>query len=379
VTTYSLRSFGAMVTDEVRMDAYARALEAAVRPGSIVVDIGAGTGVHTLIACRLGAAHVYAIDPNPAVELAVESARINGFADRVTIFRGLSTAFELPERADVIVSDLRGILPLWEHHIETIVDARTRLLKPGGALIPQRDEIHAAVITAPEDYEEAAGPWTRRFDVDLSAGRRWTLNSFSKSRFQPAQMLAQPAHIASLDYTTVTDPKLDARVTWTVERAATAHGVGAWFSTELFDGIGFSNAPGQPDAIYGRAFFPWQNPVDVQVGDQVTLAFSAWLVDDNYVWHWKTEVCSRGSVVASFDQSTFWSWPIDRDYLRRGSSAYVPPPTADVEADAFVLARVDGARSLGDLSDELQERFPERFPTRKSALDHVSRLARRYG
>jgi type I protein arginine methyltransferase len=379
VTTYSLRSFGAMVTDDVRMCAYVRALEAAIKPGSIVVDIGAGTGVHSLIACRLGARKVYAVEPNPAVEIAAESARANGFEDRIVIVRGMSTDLQLEERANVIVSDLRGILPYWENHIPTIVDARERLLASGGALIPQRDDVHAAVVSVPEDYAEAAGPWTERFGVDLSAGRRWTLNSFFKSRFKPEQLLTESARVATLDYSEVTDPTLRSELRWTVRTSGTAHGIGAWFSTILFGSAGFSNAPGEPDALYGRTFFPWPEPVSVTAGDTVACALSAWLVDDNYLWRWRSHVRDKtGATVAEFDQSTFWSWPVDREHLARGSSAFVPAPTAEMEADAFVLANVDGARSLGEISRELHRRFPERFADPTQALNHVARLSRRY-
>ncbi|MBW3656542.1 MAG: hypothetical protein KY444_10570 [Gemmatimonadetes bacterium] len=39
---YSLLGYGDMMADRVRMDAYAAALEQAVRPGSVVLDIGTG-------------------------------------------------------------------------------------------------------------------------------------------------------------------------------------------------------------------------------------------------------------------------------------------------------------------------------------------------
>ena len=64
--------------------------------------------------------------------MAREIAAANGFADRIDFFQELSTEVELPERADVIVSDLRGVLPAYQHHIGAIADARERLLAPGG-------------------------------------------------------------------------------------------------------------------------------------------------------------------------------------------------------------------------------------------------------
>src|SRR5688500_17948717 len=103
-----------MLADRVRMDAYEAALARVVRPGSVVLDIGTGTGMMALIACRLGARRVYAVDPGDSVHLARAVARSAGFADRIELIQDVSTRVELPERADVVVSDLRGVLPLFE-------------------------------------------------------------------------------------------------------------------------------------------------------------------------------------------------------------------------------------------------------------------------
>jgi predicted RNA methylase len=47
---YSLRDHGKMISDLGRFGAYVQAIAAAVRPGDVVVEIGAGTGVFSLLA-----------------------------------------------------------------------------------------------------------------------------------------------------------------------------------------------------------------------------------------------------------------------------------------------------------------------------------------
>lgn len=58
----------------------------AIRPGSVVLDVGANIGIYTLIAAKRGA-RVYAIegDPKNAARLRHHIA-LNGFSDRVTVF-----------------------------------------------------------------------------------------------------------------------------------------------------------------------------------------------------------------------------------------------------------------------------------------------------
>lgn len=382
MTVYSIASFGMMIADGVRMRAYAAALQSAVRPGSTVMDIGAGTGVLTLLACRYGAARVYAIDPNPAVSLVREAARLNGVEDRVVVVADVSTSFTPDRPIDVVVSDLRGVLPFWEGHIESIADARDRLLAPGGVLIPEADVVQLCVISAPEKYAELVRPWENvEYKVDLSAARVWALNSWLKYRFEPGQLLTPAVPGAVIDYREVTtaDSRFAADVEIPVTRSGVAHGVGAWFDARLSGEIGFSNAPGEPDALYGRAFFPWEQPVELSEGWTVHVHLGAWPVNGRYVWRWSSRVTDhRGDIVAESDQSTFRSTPPDAAQFARGAATYVPQRGREIEMDAFVLAQVSGSADLKEISGRLYREFPEEFAGEHAALDYVAACCRRY-
>ena len=108
---YSAHSHGWMIAHRVRVGSYRRALEQAVKPGAVVVDIGTGTGLLAIFSCKLGARKVFAIESGEIIELARQIAKDNGYADRIEFIRDLSTRVELPERADVIVADLHGATP----------------------------------------------------------------------------------------------------------------------------------------------------------------------------------------------------------------------------------------------------------------------------
>ena len=59
---YTVRDYGSMISSSARTGPFVEALRRAVRPDSVVVDIGSGTGIFALLACRFGAARVYAIE-----------------------------------------------------------------------------------------------------------------------------------------------------------------------------------------------------------------------------------------------------------------------------------------------------------------------------
>src|SRR3954454_3981380 len=136
---YSVLDYGRMAGDRVRMGAYSRAIARVVKPGHVVLDIGAGTGIFSLLAARAGARRVHAVDLNPAVTLVEQIAAENGVSDRITVHHKSSYDLALDEKADVVIADLRGNSPLFGDNTAALRDACTRLLKPGGVLLPARD------------------------------------------------------------------------------------------------------------------------------------------------------------------------------------------------------------------------------------------------
>ncbi|MBM2812538.1 MAG: Methyltransferase type 12, partial [Chloroflexi bacterium] len=284
MSQYSLSAYGQMIADRQRTDAYLAALRQSIRPGCTVLEIGAGIGFFAFMALRLGAGTVYAIEQDRSIEVARQIARANN-VEGIHFIEDVSTRVDLPCRADVVFSDLRGVLPLCQQHIPSIADARRRLLASGGTLVPQCDTIWASPVEATELYARTADPWGESLcELDMSAARSLLLNGWRKARVDPAQLLAEPSQWAQIDYTTVEEPDVRGLLQWTVARAGAAHGICAWFDTILVPGIGFSNAPSQPEAIYGSAFFPFSEPLAVDAGDVISVDLRADLVGDDYVW-----------------------------------------------------------------------------------------------
>ncbi|HYR07256.1 MAG TPA: 50S ribosomal protein L11 methyltransferase [Longimicrobium sp.] len=377
--TYSIRGHGAMLADRVRMDAYEAALARVVRPGSVVLDIGTGTGMMALIACRLGARKVYAVDPGDSVHLARAVARSAGFADRIEFIQDVSTRVELPERADVAVSDLRGVLPLFEQHVASIADARDRLLAPEGVLVPRRDTMYAAPVEAEEEHRRVTEPWDAHArGFDLAVPRRAALNTWTKTRILPDQLLAEARVWAELDYRTLRDPEVRATLAWTVDRAGAMHGIAAWFVTELAEGIGYTTGPEGPETIYGTAFFPLLHPVPVDAGDAVQVELQARLIGEEYVWVWNTRVEGNGGAKADFRQSTFLSQPARPADLRKRAHDFRPVLGEQGRMDAMLLGMMDGGATLETIAHELRRRFPERFRGWEEALSRAARLSQAY-
>jgi Arginine methyltransferase oligomerization subdomain/Ribosomal protein L11 methyltransferase (PrmA) len=372
---YSLSGYGHMIADRVRVQAYERALRKTVRPGSVVLEIGTGPGFFALLACQLGARRVYAVESNPAIQVAREIAAANSCADRIEFIEDVSTRVTLPIQADVIVSDLRGILPLFQDHLPSIVDARRRFLAPNGTLIPKRDAIWVSVVEASKEYAKIVGCWEED-GLDLAPARRLAVNDFQKVKVAPEQLLAPPQPWATLEYGTLESPDCRGTVNFSIQRAATAHGLVAWFDTCLTDGVGFSTAPGKPETVYGSMFLPWPEPVSLSEGQNIDLHLEAALVDGNYVWRWTTQIePGPGGAGLRFQQSQLAGAVISPDRLRRSASDYVPRLTEPGRVHLRSLELMDGANSLEAIARRLAAEFPRRFGRWQQALSYVSKLS----
>ena len=379
---YSVGAYGEMIGDSIRMRAYTQALRDAVKPGSVVLDIGTGTGIFAMLATQFGARRVYAIEPSDAIQVAREIAAASGCADRVEFIQDFSTKVTLPERVDVIISDLRGVLPLHERHIPSIVDARERFLAPEGRLIPLRDSLRAAVVESPALYDRFAKPWgDNTHGLDMEPARRIVTNRWGRVSAKREEILLPPQTWATLDYTRITDADVSGEASWIAGKSGTAHGLFVWFDAVMGEGAQFTNAPGEPEMIYGNAFFPFSKPVALDVGDNVNVTISADLVGGDYVWRWNTVVGAPGNperIKAAFRQSTFYGTPLSPAELRRTGAADVPTLGEDGEVDRFILLLMDGVNSLETIAKQLVEQFPGRFATWRIALNRVSMLSKTY-
>ncbi len=385
--TYSLSDYGRMIADKERMEPYVFALKAAIKPDSVVLDIGAGMGIHALLACKFGARRVYAIEPNEATYLGRELAEVNGFADRIDFIQDLSTRVTLPERADVIVSDLRGVLPLFGSHIPSIIDARQRHLAPGGTLIPKRDTLWVALVTARNVYADIVKPWDHPYGLSVEPAKQIALNSWSDAdtdSIRSANLLTTPQPWATLDYSMITDPDVG-RTDMLLKAAGdgTAHGWLIWFNAELAEGIGISCGPEQAKIaeVYGRGFFPLLEPVSIVEGDTITLTIQANLIDKEYEWRWHTRILSQddsGLVKADFKQATDFDSVLSPIRIAERVSNDRPTLVEEGQIDRFILGSMDGNTTNREIAALTRKRFSKRFKDDRDALVYVYDLFRQY-
>jgi type I protein arginine methyltransferase len=261
-----------MMSDPVRMKAWSGAIARVVQPGDVVVDLGAGLGLLTLMALRAGASRVYAIEKADSIELAKAVIEANGFSDRVVFLHANSKEVELPEKADVLVSETLGSFGVDENTLAFTADARDRFLKPGGRMVPEAIRPWLAPVESPEDHARVAF-WRDVDGFDYSPALREVQGRMRLVTFAAEQLLAAPQCLADIDLHQVDADVLTRRFLFSLERAGTIHGLAGWFEVDLCAGITVSTATDAPTTHWQQAYFPFAEGVDVTASDflEVTL------------------------------------------------------------------------------------------------------------
>jgi precorrin-6B methylase 2 len=299
-----------LLADETAQNLFRRAIQEVVRPGDVVVDLGTGSGIHALFACQAGAKRVHAIDADNVIELARLVARENGFEDRIRFHFGLSQSIELPERADVVITNT-GFLGT----LTMAPDARKRFLKRGGRLMPSRIRLTLVPVTQDRFYREQIQNWTReKFGLRFSAFRDFAAHHPFVSHFEERDQIAEPVDLDPIVIGTDVSWLNRWQMEFEIERDATWHGISGWYAFQLSPSIWMSTKP--PLALSPRLwfhpFFPLEKPLKVKRGDKVRveLGLALGAAADAPLWQWT--VTHEGVTTA---QSSFDAVPLSRELL----------------------------------------------------------------
>uniref|UniRef100_A0A672JQ35 Protein arginine N-methyltransferase n=1 Tax=Salarias fasciatus TaxID=181472 RepID=A0A672JQ35_SALFA len=167
-----------MLHDHDRNIKYYEGIRAAVRRVKargervVVLDIGTGTGLLSMMAVTAGADRCYAVEVfKPMAEAAQTIVKKNGFSDKIKIINKHSTDVtvgedgDMQEKANVLITELfdteligEGALPSYEH-------AHLHLVQAGCEAVPHRATVYAQLVES-----ELLWSWTQLQPLQVGEG-----------------------------------------------------------------------------------------------------------------------------------------------------------------------------------------------------------------
>jgi hypothetical protein len=236
----------AMLNDRVRTECFINAIKETVKEGDVVIDIGTGTGILAIAAARAGAKKVYAIEAGAMADIAQGVIESSGLSQKITLVRGWSTHIELPEKADVLISEIIGNEPFTEKVLQTFMDARKRLLTDAPRILPGAMKVFGLPVQIDESMlrnrilrEEDLRNWKDWYGLDLSvlkdteAERPRPFLTISKDKGKEL-ISGKPLLLAEINFSTFEDIVIETETEYVNEQQL--NGMLVYF--ELFLGSG---------------------------------------------------------------------------------------------------------------------------------------------
>ncbi len=269
-----------MMNEQNRNQAYFDALKAVIKPDSKVFEIGTGSGLLAMMAAKLGAKQVTTCESVPLIaETARQIIKDNQFEKTISVITKKSTALEvgvdLTEKADILVSEIFSSELLGEHVLPSLEDAKRRLLKPQGKVIPAAGSIMVALFTGDDIkrnllVEDAFGFNLQGFNKIVSQKRMIARNDLD------IELLSDGLAAFSFDFEGESHfPDQTKKVEIKVKTAGICYGLVQWMQLDMNGDqkVLFENHPSQTSKVsnWQQCAYLFDTPIEVKVGQIVTI------------------------------------------------------------------------------------------------------------
>lgn len=266
-----------MLKDMVRIESFKQALYKTINKDSIVLDVGAGTGILSLLALSAGAKRVYAVEKADIIEILNQIIKENELTSKIITIKGDMHDVFLPEKVDVIVSEFIGSLGINEYFLPAVIYARDKYLKPGGKIVP---ELVSSYIVPIVDYtlEEEINYWDNyNLPFKMSTINDAILNEpiFYRNDLTIDNYIDVPkslwdVNIITAPYNVITNEFI-ADLKFKASKCNYISGFLGWFNATLTEKITLTNSPDSNKTHWGQTVFPIGRKIKLNENEMINL------------------------------------------------------------------------------------------------------------
>jgi predicted RNA methylase len=266
-----------MLNDVRRNDVFERAIRIAIEKNgrdALVLDIGTGSGLLSMMAARAGARRIVTCERVPVIaETAERIIATNGYERQISVINKGSdqivVARDMEARADILISEILSSDLLAEGVLATFEDAHARLLQPGATVIPRAATAVGCLVES-----EVLSGYTFVGDVcgfDISpfgtlAARRLPVHGTMTSW----RRLSGDVDLLRIDLSAKEHFAETRTLSIPVQHDGVAVGVIQWMNVDLAEGVAFSNHPDEySDGGWLQVLHTFPDPIAVTAGKEL--------------------------------------------------------------------------------------------------------------
>lgn len=244
-----------------------------------------------MLALLAGATSVFACEMSkPMVDVARRVLSDNKMEEKILLINKISTDIlvdhDIPQqKVSLVISEIMDAGLYGEGILPTLLDAKKRLLRPGGILIPNRAKIYGMLVQSDEirrsvsvkssrnsQYPVLVSEYTQEAVRLSSSGDPYVSEYMSKTPFTPLSRNFQLDEICFNDLNSLEQHSDNFNLTLTipVTTAGRLDGVVSWFEVELYDGITLQTGIGT-DTMWEQAVYPCGREINVLPNSSVNL------------------------------------------------------------------------------------------------------------
>lgn len=250
-----------MLADKARSKTYFDAFKANKEKfkDAVVLDVGAGTGILSLMAAKCGAKKVYAVEASTLAKATKQIIEKNGFEGVIEVIHSKVEEVELSEKVDIIISEWMGYFLYHESMLESVLFARDRWLKPNGLMFPERATVHLEGFHHQQMKEDYNDFWKDVYGFNFTqlipSFRRPLDNEIQLVSCEQEDIVTTDCQIGDLNLYTVTKEdvsSLNSEFELKGMGTGELHGIIGWFK------VYFPSCNGKKQQILSTS--PWDVP-----------------------------------------------------------------------------------------------------------------------
>jgi protein arginine N-methyltransferase 1 len=228
-----------------------------------------------MFAAKAGAKKVIGIECAGIINQARQIVKDNGFENVITLVKGKVEEVELPDgitAVDIIISEWMGYFLLYESMLDTVLYARDKWLRPGGAIFPDKASLFICAIEDAEYRNDKIDFWDNVYGFDMSCIKQLAIAEPLVDCCDANQVMSNSRQILDVDIYTVKKEELDfeSKFELKIDRNDFIHALVAYFDVDFKKShhpLRFSTGPRSKYTHWKQTVFYLDQPIVANAGE----------------------------------------------------------------------------------------------------------------